>query len=145
MAAEEAVAALAGVADVEIDGDGVFKYVLVRVRAAGGPGKDVVRGHGWAEYHGEGRGHRRAAPGMGSGPRAAPGTRGSRSRPTGPSPRSRPIRANGGGAGAAGPGLRVPGGRPPRPPPRGAEDPRLRLLGGLWASRPLRDYREVES
>ncbi|NXT19685.1 PHP14 phosphatase, partial [Syrrhaptes paradoxus] len=48
--------ALSRVPDVEIDGDGVFKYVLVRVRAAGGPGKDVVRGHGWAEYHGEGRG-----------------------------------------------------------------------------------------
>ncbi|XP_054030525.1 14 kDa phosphohistidine phosphatase isoform X2 [Dryobates pubescens] len=43
--------ALSRVSDVEIDGDGVFKYVLVRVRAAGGPGKDVVRGHGWAEYH----------------------------------------------------------------------------------------------
>lgn len=48
--------ALSRVPDVEIDGSGVFKYVLVRVRAAGGPAKDVVRGHGWAEYHGEGRG-----------------------------------------------------------------------------------------
>ncbi|NWU69550.1 PHP14 phosphatase, partial [Pterocles burchelli] len=54
MAAE----ALSRVPDVEIDGGGVFKYVLMRVRAAGGPGKDVVRGHGWAEYHGEGRGLR---------------------------------------------------------------------------------------
>ncbi|NXL70059.1 PHP14 phosphatase, partial [Leptocoma aspasia] len=43
------------VPDVQIDGDGVFKYVLVRVRGAGAPSKDVVRGHGWAEYHGEGR------------------------------------------------------------------------------------------
>ncbi|NXV95705.1 14 kDa phosphohistidine phosphatase isoform X2 [Calonectris borealis] len=49
--AAAAAAALSRVADVEIDGGGVFKYVLVRVRAAGGPGKDVVRGHGWAEYH----------------------------------------------------------------------------------------------
>ncbi|XP_064892293.1 14 kDa phosphohistidine phosphatase isoform X3 [Columba livia] len=46
-----AAEALSRVPDVEIDGDGVFKYVLLRVRAADGPGKDVVRGHGWAEYH----------------------------------------------------------------------------------------------
>ncbi|NXO22428.1 PHP14 phosphatase, partial [Cisticola juncidis] len=53
------VAAMAGealsrVPDVQIDGDGVFKYVLVRVRGAGAGAlaKDVVRGHGWAEYHG---------------------------------------------------------------------------------------------
>ncbi|XP_039575835.1 14 kDa phosphohistidine phosphatase isoform X1 [Passer montanus] len=44
-------AALSRVPDVQIDGDGVFKYVLVRVRGAGAPAKDVVRGHGWAEYH----------------------------------------------------------------------------------------------
>ncbi|KAL2297917.1 hypothetical protein Nmel_016872 [Mimus melanotis] len=43
--------ALSRVPDVQIDGDGVFKYVLVRVRGAGAPAKDVVRGHGWAEYH----------------------------------------------------------------------------------------------
>ncbi|KAM6297248.1 14 kDa phosphohistidine phosphatase [Aegotheles albertisi] len=49
--AAAAGAALAAVPDVDIDGGGVFKYVLVRVRAAGGAGKDVVRGHGWAEYH----------------------------------------------------------------------------------------------
>nr|XP_025962051.1 14 kDa phosphohistidine phosphatase [Dromaius novaehollandiae] len=49
----EAAAGLARVADVDIDGGGVFKYVLVRVRAGGGAaaGKDVVRGYGWAEYH----------------------------------------------------------------------------------------------
>ncbi|XP_042642723.1 14 kDa phosphohistidine phosphatase isoform X1 [Tyto alba] len=58
---------------------------------------------------------------------------------------NRPLRADGGGAGAAGPGLRVPGGRPPLSPPPGEEDPRLRVLGGLWASRPLRDHREAES
>ncbi|XP_074779671.1 14 kDa phosphohistidine phosphatase isoform X3 [Athene noctua] len=49
--AAAAAEALSRVPDVEIDGGGVFKYVLVRVRAGGGPGKDVVRGHGWAEYH----------------------------------------------------------------------------------------------
>ncbi|NXB51043.1 PHP14 phosphatase, partial [Leucopsar rothschildi] len=47
--------ALSRVPEVQIDGDGVFKYVLVRVSGAGAPAKDVVRGHGWAEYHGEGR------------------------------------------------------------------------------------------
>ncbi|XP_066837116.1 14 kDa phosphohistidine phosphatase isoform X1 [Anser cygnoides] len=52
MAAAEAEA-LGRVADVEIDGGGVFKYVLLRVRPrrAGAAGKEVVRGHGWAEYH----------------------------------------------------------------------------------------------
>ncbi|NWU98273.1 PHP14 phosphatase, partial [Upupa epops] len=49
--AAAAAEALSGVPDVAIDDDGVFKYVLVRVRAAGGPEKEVVRGHGWAEYH----------------------------------------------------------------------------------------------
>ncbi|NXT12962.1 PHP14 phosphatase, partial [Prunella fulvescens] len=50
-AAAMAGEALSRVPDVQIDGDGVFKYVLVRVRGAGAPAKDVVRGHGWAEYH----------------------------------------------------------------------------------------------
>ncbi|NWW33274.1 PHP14 phosphatase, partial [Panurus biarmicus] len=49
MASEEL--SVASVPDVQIDGDGVFKYVLVRVRGAGALAKDVVRGHGWAEYH----------------------------------------------------------------------------------------------
>ncbi|XP_077779116.1 uncharacterized protein LOC144326438 [Podarcis muralis] len=42
------------VPDVDIDeADGVFKYVLNRVTTPGaGPGKDVVRGYAWAEYHG---------------------------------------------------------------------------------------------
>ncbi|KAM6337565.1 14 kDa phosphohistidine phosphatase isoform 2-T2 [Alca torda] len=75
-------AALSRVPEVEIDGGGVFKYVLVRVRAADGPGKDVVRGHGWAEYHGEGRGadgrHPRGGTGgsgraLGAGDGPAPG------------------------------------------------------------------------
>ncbi|XP_071430423.1 14 kDa phosphohistidine phosphatase [Pithys albifrons albifrons] len=43
--------ALSRVPDVQIDGGGVFKYVLLRVRGAGTPHKDIVRGHGWAEYH----------------------------------------------------------------------------------------------
>ncbi|XP_027326876.1 14 kDa phosphohistidine phosphatase isoform X1 [Anas acuta] len=55
MAAEAAAAALGRVADVEIDGGGVFKYVLLRVRprhaGTAAAAKEVVRGHGWAEYH----------------------------------------------------------------------------------------------
>ncbi|XP_042334868.1 14 kDa phosphohistidine phosphatase [Sceloporus undulatus] len=40
------------VPDVDIDPDGVFKYVLIRVTPEGaGPSKDVVRGYAWAEYH----------------------------------------------------------------------------------------------
>ncbi|XP_066837118.1 14 kDa phosphohistidine phosphatase isoform X2 [Anser cygnoides] len=58
---------------------------------------------------------------------------------------NRHIRQGGGGAGAAGLGLRVPGGRPHLPPARGEEDPRLRILGGLWASKSFGDYREAES
>ncbi|POI20758.1 hypothetical protein CIB84_015496 [Bambusicola thoracicus] len=50
-----AASELQRVADVEIDDGGVFKYVLLRVRprdaGASEPGKEVVRGHGWAEYH----------------------------------------------------------------------------------------------
>ncbi|KAM9176260.1 14 kDa phosphohistidine phosphatase isoform 2-T2 [Mergus octosetaceus] len=58
---------------------------------------------------------------------------------------NRYIRQGGGGAGAAGLRLRVPGGRPHLPPAGGEEDPRLRILGGLWASKALGDYREAES
>uniref|UniRef100_A0A8D0BYH4 14 kDa phosphohistidine phosphatase n=1 Tax=Salvator merianae TaxID=96440 RepID=A0A8D0BYH4_SALMN len=44
---------LGRVLDVDIDPDGVFKYVLIRVtpEGAGRGGKDVVRGYAWAEYH----------------------------------------------------------------------------------------------
>ncbi|KAJ1145649.1 hypothetical protein NDU88_011935 [Pleurodeles waltl] len=45
---------LAKIPDVDIEPDGVFKYVLIRVQPArGGPdeGKDIVRGYRWAEYH----------------------------------------------------------------------------------------------
>uniref|UniRef100_A0A8C5VK30 14 kDa phosphohistidine phosphatase n=1 Tax=Microcebus murinus TaxID=30608 RepID=A0A8C5VK30_MICMU len=43
--------------DVDIDSDGVFKYVLIRVHLAppsGSPAaesKEIVRGYKWAEYH----------------------------------------------------------------------------------------------
>nr|KAF6280343.1 phosphohistidine phosphatase 1 [Pipistrellus kuhlii] len=38
--------------DVDIDPDGVFKYVLIRVHAApAGQSKEIVRGYKWAEYH----------------------------------------------------------------------------------------------
>ncbi|XP_019396044.1 PREDICTED: 14 kDa phosphohistidine phosphatase [Crocodylus porosus] len=45
------MADLSAVPDVDIDADGVFKYVLLRVRPPSGAPKDVVRGYGWAEYH----------------------------------------------------------------------------------------------
>ncbi|XP_043421142.1 14 kDa phosphohistidine phosphatase isoform X1 [Prionailurus bengalensis] len=52
-----AAADLAQIADVDIDPDGVFKYVLIRVHAAppseapAGKSKEIVRGYKWAEYH----------------------------------------------------------------------------------------------
>ncbi|KAH0615638.1 hypothetical protein JD844_005099 [Phrynosoma platyrhinos] len=47
-----AAGGLGRVPDVDIDPDGVFKYVLIRVAPEGsGPAKDVVRGYAWAEYH----------------------------------------------------------------------------------------------
>lgn len=49
-----AAVGLSKIPDVDIDPDGVFKYVLIRVyQSGGGPdeGKDIVRGYGWAEYH----------------------------------------------------------------------------------------------
>lgn len=51
---------LGQIPDVDIDSDGVFKYVLIRVHLAepsGDPArecKEIVRGYKWAEYHGEG-------------------------------------------------------------------------------------------
>ncbi|XP_057697522.1 si:dkey-51e6.1 isoform X1 [Corythoichthys intestinalis] len=43
---------LAAVADVEIDPEGTFKYILVRVNVKGGDVcKDIVRGTKSAEYH----------------------------------------------------------------------------------------------
>ncbi|KAM9720481.1 14 kDa phosphohistidine phosphatase isoform 1-T1 [Dama dama] len=52
-----AAAGLAQIPDVDIDSDGVFKYVLIRVHAAppsgtpAGETKEIVRGYKWAEYH----------------------------------------------------------------------------------------------
>lgn len=44
--------ALAKIPDVEIDPEGTFKYILVRVNVKGGDGhKDIVRGTKSAEYH----------------------------------------------------------------------------------------------
>lgn len=58
-----AAADLAQIPDVDIDPEGVFKYVLIRVHPASPSGapagecKEIVRGYKWAEYHGEaGRG-----------------------------------------------------------------------------------------
>ncbi|NP_001405736.1 14 kDa phosphohistidine phosphatase isoform 1 [Mus musculus] len=48
---------LGQIPDVDIDSDGVFKYVLIRVHLAepsGDPAKEckeIVRGYKWAEYH----------------------------------------------------------------------------------------------
>lgn len=44
--------ALAKIPDVEIDPEGTFKYILVRVKAKDGDvHKDIVRGTKNAEYH----------------------------------------------------------------------------------------------
>ncbi|XP_029468432.1 14 kDa phosphohistidine phosphatase isoform X2 [Rhinatrema bivittatum] len=51
MAAES----LAEIPEVDIEPDGVFKYVLIRVHATRPPSsedsKDIVRGYKWADYH----------------------------------------------------------------------------------------------
>lgn len=52
----KAAAVMANIPQVDIDPSGVFKYVLIRVhsREEGDDSDvDIVRGHGWAEYHGE--------------------------------------------------------------------------------------------
>ncbi|XP_004714492.1 14 kDa phosphohistidine phosphatase [Echinops telfairi] len=52
-----AAAGLAEIPDVDIDPDGVFKYVLIRVHtvppsdAQAAESKEIVRGYKWAEYH----------------------------------------------------------------------------------------------
>ena len=43
---------LARIADVDIDSDGVFKYILIKVKAKDGVSKTIVRGYSWAQYHG---------------------------------------------------------------------------------------------
>jgi len=42
----------ARIADVEIDPNGVFKYILIEVKAKDGTNKIIVRGYAWAQYHG---------------------------------------------------------------------------------------------
>lgn len=43
---------MAAVRDVEIDPDGTFKYILVRLqRPGGGEQRDIVRGTKAAEFH----------------------------------------------------------------------------------------------
>lgn len=142
------MAELSAVPDVDIDADGVFKYVLIRVRPPGGAAKDVVRGYGWAEYHGEpGPGGIPGVPSVGGRTRVSPrgptaqclsGKAGAASRVGAqrglpaltPALHSRHLRARGRRAGAARLQVRVPGRRPHRSPQRRAPDPRLRLLGG---------------
>lgn len=51
-----AAALMANIPQADIDPSGVFKYVLIRVhsREEGDDSEvDIVRGYGWAEYHGE--------------------------------------------------------------------------------------------
>lgn len=49
MAAER----LAKVPEVDLDPNGVFKYVLIRVHSKDDDSYvDIVRGYAWAEYHG---------------------------------------------------------------------------------------------
>jgi len=43
---------MARISDVEIDPNGVFKYILIKVKAKDGTNKIIVRGYGWAQYHG---------------------------------------------------------------------------------------------
>jgi len=51
--AEETSPKLAKVSDVEIDANGRFKYILIKVidKSQGGVFKYIVRGHDWADYH----------------------------------------------------------------------------------------------
>ena len=49
---------LANIPEVEIDSDGTFKYVLIKVYGAKGSTssdevKTIVRGFKWGEYHGK--------------------------------------------------------------------------------------------
>lgn len=52
----KAAALMANIPRADIDPSGVFKYVLIRVhsREVGDDSEiDIVRGYGWAEYHGQ--------------------------------------------------------------------------------------------
>ncbi|XP_072816642.1 14 kDa phosphohistidine phosphatase isoform X1 [Vicugna pacos] len=123
---------LAQIPDVDIDSDGVFKYVLIRVHAVSpsgvpaGESKEIVRGYKWAEYH-EGLlswGGSCSEPGS-----RPPQHRRVLSRPPYP---SRHLRQGIRRDAEEGLRLRVPGGRAHLPPEPGQEDPRVRLLHGLW-------------
>ena len=39
------------VEDVNIEANGTFKYILIKL-TGGGKTKTIVRGYNWAEYHG---------------------------------------------------------------------------------------------
>ena len=41
------------VVEVDIDPEGRFKYILVKIRDSGNNTKTIVRGYKWASYHGE--------------------------------------------------------------------------------------------
>lgn len=59
----KAAALMANIQQADIDPTGVFKYVLIRVHSKeeGDDSEvDIVRGYGWAEYHGESGASRRA-------------------------------------------------------------------------------------
>lgn len=51
---------LPGLTTVDIDAEGVFKYVLLRVCCPHGAPVYVVRGHAWAGYHDDVFQHHRA-------------------------------------------------------------------------------------
>lgn len=44
---------LSRIADVDIDRNGVFKYILIEVKSKDGTSKKIVRGYSWAQYHGK--------------------------------------------------------------------------------------------
>ncbi|XP_041916020.1 14 kDa phosphohistidine phosphatase [Alosa pseudoharengus] len=47
-----ATAKFVSIPDADIDPNGVFKYVLIRVHSTeDDSSKDIVRGYAWAEYH----------------------------------------------------------------------------------------------
>ena len=41
------------VVEVDIDPEGRFKYILVKIRDSDDNTKTIVRGYKWASYHGE--------------------------------------------------------------------------------------------
>lgn len=61
----KAAALMANIPQADIDPSGVFKYVLIRVHSKeeGDDSEvDIVRGYGWAEYHGESKRLNRSPP-----------------------------------------------------------------------------------